>query len=138
LDSSRRDPRDLNPENANHDHQTGLSGHFRCQLTAFLDSSDLKDIRWDFVFLCFLGLDAFAAKGASESLLEVFWLALRRLPPWIFFPSVAALTYLLFILLLSSLLAVRFMAKYYPVGPKLYHLIEASMVTDQEEATEEA
>ena len=43
MDSSRRDPRNLNPENAIHDHQTGLSGHFRCQLTAFLDSSDRRD-----------------------------------------------------------------------------------------------
>ena len=101
-------------------------------------SEYLKDIRWGFVFLCFLGLDAFVAKGASESILEVFWLALRRLPPWIFFPSIAALMYLLFMLLLSSLVTVRFTTKYYLVGPKLYHLIEGSMVTDQEVATEEA
>jgi len=96
----------------------------------------LKNIRWQFVFICALGLDAFAAKGNSEALLEVFWSSLRSLPAWIFYPSVAALTVSLLFLLLSSLLFFRFSEKYYFAGPRLYQLIEASIVPDEEEPTD--
>jgi hypothetical protein len=97
----------------------------------------IKDGCWTFVFLCSLCLDAFAAKGVAESLVEVLWSALQRLPSWAFYPAVMALGASLFILLLSSLIAFRFMDKYYPVGERLYQLIEASLSPDQGEYTEE-
>ncbi len=96
----------------------------------------LKDINWKFVFLCALGLDAFAAMGPSESLLEVLWSALRRMPSWIFYPSIATITISLLMLFISTLIAVRFTGKYYFVSPRLYQLIRKSLLPDQDEATD--
>lgn len=98
----------------------------------------MKDMRWGFVFLCFLGLDAFAAKGDSNSLVEMFWSALQRLPLWIFYPSATALAWVLFSLLVSSLVTFRFMGKYFLVGPRLYDFIKTSMAPDEGETSEEA
>jgi len=96
----------------------------------------LKNIRWQFVFICALGLDTFAAKSDSETLLEVFWSSLRSLPVWIFYPSVAALAVSLLFLLWSSLFFGRFAGKYYLTGPRLYQFIKASIVPDEEEPTD--
>jgi len=88
--------------------------------------------KWVFVFLCSLGLNAFASEGASESLLEFLWTALGRLPAWLYYVLVVALATWLLLLLSGSLITFRFMGKYHLVNPRVYQMIQGAKVGDKE------
>jgi hypothetical protein len=94
-----------------------------------------KDRSWSFVFLCSLGLDAFASRDGRETLLRVLWTTLRSLPAWIFLPSIIALAVSLLGLLLSSMLFFRFAGRAHLVYPMLYQKVRGTMFPPEGEST---